>query len=157
MRRQRQECLTVVGGVGSTEVEAKEVRPLPVSVLTTRAAVSDDACLRLPKRRTQMRVMRTKEVAGLVGGSAILAAIAISLVHPSGPVSHDVAGGSGDSSTAGAYASPTVPAMTIDPTNLKMGATVTAAKPAETLATSFAAPSLKSPPAAGCVNNGQCP
>jgi hypothetical protein len=25
------------------------------------------------------------------------------------------------------------------------------------VATSFAAPSLKSPPAAGCVNNGQCP
>jgi hypothetical protein len=25
------------------------------------------------------------------------------------------------------------------------------------VATSFAAPTLKSPPAAGCVNNGQCP
>jgi hypothetical protein len=104
-----------------------------------------------------MRVMRTKELAGLVGGSAILAAIAIGLVHPTDPVSRDVAGGSGESSTTGAYASPTVPAMSIDPTNLKMGATVTAAKPPETLATSFAAPSLKSPPPAGCVNNGQCP
>jgi len=103
-----------------------------------------------------MRVMRTKELAGLVGGSAILAAIAISLVHPSDPVTHDVAGGSGDSST-GTYSSPKVPAMTIDPTNLKMGATVTAAPPAQTVATSFAAPTLKSPPAAGCVNNGQCP
>ncbi|KAA0083191.1 hypothetical protein CIW52_12145 [Mycolicibacterium sp. P9-64] len=103
-----------------------------------------------------MMVMRTKEVAGLVGGSAILVAMAIALVHPSQP-STNLAGGSGDSSTAGAYSSPVVPAMTIDPTNLKMGATVTAAKPAETIATSFAAPTLKATAAPGCVNNGQCP
>ena len=133
------------------------VRPLPMWVLIARATVSDDACFRLPMRRTQMRVMRTKELAGLVGGSAILAAIAISLVHPSDPVSHDVAGGSGDSSTGGTYSSPKVPAMTIDPTNLKMGATVTAAPPAQTVATSFAAPTLKATAAPGCVNNGQCP
>lgn len=103
-----------------------------------------------------MTVMRTKEVAGLVGGSAILAAIAISLVYPGQPVAH-LAGGSGDSSTTGTYSSPVVPAMTIDPTNLKMGATVTASKPAETLATSFAAPTYKATAAPGCVNNGQCP
>jgi hypothetical protein len=103
-----------------------------------------------------MTVMRIKEVAGLIGGSAILAAIAISLVYPSHAVTHDVAGGSGDSST-GTYSSPNVPAMTVDPTNLKMGATVTAAKPAETMATSFAAPTFKATAAPGCVNNGQCP
>jgi hypothetical protein len=102
-----------------------------------------------------MTVMRIKEVAGLVGGSAILVAIAIGFMHPSQPVTH-LAGGSGDSST-GTYSSPVVPAMTIDPTNLKMGATVTAAKPAETVATSFAAPTLKATAAPGCVNNGQCP
>jgi hypothetical protein len=104
-----------------------------------------------------MTVMRTKEVAGLIGGSAILVAIAMSFVQPSRPVTHDVAGGSGDSSTGGTYSSPVVPAMTIDPTNLKMGATVTAAKPAETMATSFAAPTYKATAAPGCVNNGQCP
>jgi hypothetical protein len=104
-----------------------------------------------------MTVMRIKEVAGFVGGSAILVAIAISLVHPSQPATHDVAGGSGDSSTGGTYSSPVVPAMTIDPTNLKMGATITATKPAETMATSFAAPTLKATAAPGCVNNGQCP
>jgi hypothetical protein len=103
-----------------------------------------------------MRVMRIKEVAGLVGGSAILVAIAIGFMHPSQPVIH-LAGGSGDSSTGGAYSSPVVPAMTIDPTNLKMGATVTAAKPAATVATSFAAPTFKATAAPGCVNNGQCP
>lgn len=103
-----------------------------------------------------MTVMHTKEVAGLVGGSAILAAIAIALLHPSPPTIH-LAGGSGDSSTTGTFSSPVVPAMTIDPTNLKMGATVTASKPAETMATSFAAPTYKATAAPGCVNNGQCP
>jgi hypothetical protein len=47
--------------------------------------------------------------------------------------------------------------MSIDPTNLKMGATVTASPPAATVATSFAAPTLKATAAPGCVNNGQCP
>jgi hypothetical protein len=123
--------------VGKTEEEATVVCPPPT-------------------RRAQMAVMRTKEVAGLVGGSAILAAIAIALVHPSQSAVH-LAGGSGDSSTTGTYSSPVVPAMTIDPTNLKMGATVTATKPAETIATSFAAPTYKATAAPGCVNNGQCP
>jgi hypothetical protein len=104
-----------------------------------------------------MTHMRTKEVAGLVGVSAILTAIALTFVHPGQPVTHDVAGGSGDSSTTGTFSSPVVPAMTIDPTNLKMGATITAAKPAETIATSFAAPTYKATAAPGCVNNGQCP
>jgi hypothetical protein len=104
-----------------------------------------------------MRVVRKKSFAGLVGGGAILAAIAVNLVHPGATMSNNVAGGSGDSATGTAYASPTVPAMSIDPTNLKMGATVTAAPPAATMATSFAAPTFKSPPAAECVNNGQCP
>jgi hypothetical protein len=102
-----------------------------------------------------MTVMRIKQVAGLVGGSAILLAIGIGFMHPSQPAVH-VAGGSGDSSVA-TFSSPVVPAMTIDPTNLKMGATVTAAKPAETVATSFAAPTFKATAAPGCVNNGQCP
>jgi hypothetical protein len=104
-----------------------------------------------------MTIMRTKEIAGFVGGSAILVAIAMGLLYPDQPVTHDVAGGSGDSSTGGTYSSPVVPAMTIDPTNLKMGATVTASKPAETMATSFAAPTFKATAAPGCVNNGQCP
>jgi hypothetical protein len=104
-----------------------------------------------------MRVVRTKTFAGLVGGSAILVAIGVNLIHPGEAVSHNVAGGSGDSATGTAYASPTVPAMSIDPTNLKVGATVTAAPPAATMATSFAAPTFKATAAPGCVNNGQCP
>ncbi|HEX7823966.1 MAG TPA: hypothetical protein VF477_03590 [Mycobacterium sp.] len=103
-----------------------------------------------------MTVMHVKEIAGLVGGGAILIAIGIGFALPGQPVAN-LAGGSGDSSTTGTFSSPVVPAMTIDPTNLKMGATVTAAKPAETLATSFAAPTFKATAAPGCVNNGQCP
>jgi hypothetical protein len=103
-----------------------------------------------------MPIMHVKEIAGLVGGGAILIAIAIGFAYPGQPVAN-LAGGSGDSSTTGTFSSPVVPAMTIDPTNLKMGATVTAAKPAETLATSFAAPTFKATAAPGCVNNGQCP
>jgi hypothetical protein len=92
-----------------------------------------------------------------MGVSAIAAAVVVTLTHPNTPSPQNLAGGSGDSATGTAYVSPVVPAMSIDPTALKIGATATAAPPAETLATSFASPTLKASAAAGCVNNGQCP
>ena len=104
-----------------------------------------------------MGVTRVKTLAGLVGASAIVAAITVSLMHSGGPTPTNVAGGSGDSSVTGAYSSPTVPAMSINPTNMNMGATVTEAAPGTTVATSVASPALKAPVPAGCVNNGICP
>jgi len=104
-----------------------------------------------------MRRQRLTLFAAGLGCSAIFAAGVQVVTQPDMPSPQNIAGGSGDSSTGGTYVSPVVPAMSVDPTAMKMGATATAAPPAETLATSFAAPSLKAPPAAGCVNNGQCP
>jgi hypothetical protein len=105
---------------------------------------------------SQLRTISMKSFAGFIGGSAILVACGLSLGY-SGDSTHNVAGGSGDSSTGGVYASPTVPAMKVDPTDMSMGATATFEPPAVTMATSFAAPTVKAQPAAGCVNNGQCP
>jgi hypothetical protein len=47
--------------------------------------------------------------------------------------------------------------MNLNPTNMSTGATVTAAAPATTMATSVASPTYKATAAAGCVNDGQCP
>jgi len=105
---------------------------------------------------TQLRTISMKSFAGFIGGSAILVACGLSLGY-SGESTNNVAGGSGDSSTGGAYASPTIPAMKVNPTDMSMGATATFEPPAVTMATSFAAPTVKAQPAAGCVNNGQCP
>jgi hypothetical protein len=69
----------------------------------------------------------------------------------------NLAGGSGDSSTVGQYTSPAVPAMSVDPTAMTLGATATASPPRATEAIPEASPSVKASPAAGCVNNGQCP
>ena len=104
-----------------------------------------------------MRTQRFIRLSATLGGSAIIAVATLVLTHPDAPNPHNVAGGSGDSSTGGTYASPTVPAMSVDPTAMKMGGTATAAPPAATLATSVAAPTFKASPAPGCVNNGQCP
>jgi len=92
-----------------------------------------------------------------VGAGAVFTAITLVLTHPAASNPQYVAGGSGDSATGGTYVSPVVPTMSVDPTAMNMGATATAAPPAATLATSFASPTLKASPAAGCVNNGQCP
>jgi hypothetical protein len=104
-----------------------------------------------------MRTQRLTRLSAGLGAFAIIAAAAMVLTHPSASSPQNVAGGSGDSATGTAYVSPTVPAMSVDPTAMKMGATATAAPPAATLATSVASPTLKATPAAGCVNNGQCP
>ena len=69
-----------------------------------------------------------KSFAGFIGGSAILVACGLSVGY-SGESTHNVAGVSGDSSTGGAYASPTVPAMKVNPTDMSMGATATFSQP----------------------------
>jgi hypothetical protein len=104
-----------------------------------------------------MRTQRLTRLSAGLGGFAIIAAVAVVLTHPGASSPQNVAGGSGDSPTGGTYASPTVPAMSVNPTAMTMGGTATAAPPAATLATSFASPTLKASAAAGCVNNGQCP
>jgi hypothetical protein len=104
-----------------------------------------------------MRRQRLTWCAAGLGSSAIIAAAILVATHPDAPSPQNLAGGSGDSATGTSYVSPVVPTMSVDPTAMKMGATATAAPPAATLATSFASPTLKASPAAGCVNNGQCP
>jgi hypothetical protein len=104
-----------------------------------------------------MNVSRLKSVSAFVGAGAVAALVIFDVAHGTGAASHSVAGGSGDSATGTQYTSPTVPNMAFDPTDLSTGATVTAAKAAATMATSFASPTLKASPAAGCTNNGQCP
>jgi hypothetical protein len=95
-----------------------------------------------------MKVARIKSVATLAGIAAVGAAIALNL----GPAlkANNVAGGSGDSSTSGEYSSPTIPAMSVNPTAMTLGATATAAPPQATMATEDATPTLKASPAPGC-------
>ena len=102
-----------------------------------------------------MNVARVKPLSALAGMAAIGVAIAVNL----GPTTtaNVVAGGSGDSSTVGEYTSPSVPAMSVNPTAMSLGATATASPPKPTMATSEATPTLKASPAPECVNNGQCP
>jgi hypothetical protein len=99
----------------------------------------------------------TKRTAAVLGSGAIIVAVAMTVMNAGDTGPRNVAGGSGASATGTAYVSPTVPAMALDPTDLSTGATVTAAAPATALATSVASPTYKASPAAGCVNNGQCP
>jgi hypothetical protein len=86
-----------------------------------------------------------------------MAAIAVTLTHPTVSTTDQVAGGSGDSPTNGVYTQPSVPAMSLDPSNQKVGSTMTMSTPAPTLATALASPTFKATAAPGCVNNGQCP
>ncbi|HEX3284543.1 MAG TPA: hypothetical protein VHT50_07765 [Mycobacterium sp.] len=102
-----------------------------------------------------MNVARIKRLGALAGMAAVGAAIVLNLVPATS--AHTVAGGSGDSSTVGEYTSPTIPAMSVNPTAMTLGATATASPPQATMATEDATPSLKASPAPGCVNNGQCP
>jgi hypothetical protein len=101
-----------------------------------------------------MNALRTRAIAAGLGGCAVLVSAVFVVAYPDASTQ---AGGSGDSSTTGQYTSPVVPAMSVDPTAMNLGATVTAAVPATTLAVAEASPSVKATPAPGCVNNGQCP
>jgi|SRR5258705_13085577 hypothetical protein len=103
-----------------------------------------------------MSVTRAKMFSAAAGGCALLAAVLLNVTHPD-QTSRNVAGGSGDSATTTVYTQPKVPAMSLNPTAMKLGGTATAAPPATTLATAAASPTFKATAAPGCVNNGQCP
>jgi hypothetical protein len=102
-------------------------------------------------------VKRAKPLAAVLGFGAFAVAVVVSLESGASPPAQSVAGGSGDSATGTSFVQPTVPAMSVDPTAMNMGATVTAAAPTTALATAMASPTYKAAPAPGCVNNGQCP
>lgn len=99
---------------------------------------------------------RAKSWAGFLGAGAVMVAIAVDLVHPGASMTNQVAGGSGDSVNE-TFTQPSVPAMSINPTDAKMGITVTETTPAPTLVSGLASPTFKATAAPGCVNNGQCP
>ena len=101
-----------------------------------------------------MSKARIKGWAAAVGIAAVGVAVAVNLAPATATV---LAGGSGDSSTVGEYTSPAVPAMSVNPTAMTLGATATAKAPPATLASAEATPSVKASPAPECVNNGQCP
>lgn len=103
-----------------------------------------------------MSGIRVKGISAALGSGALLAAVLIDVGHSDRTIS-EVAGGSGASSTTGTYIQPVVPAMSINPTAMSLGSTVRVAPVSTSIATALAAPSVKASPAAGCVNNGQCP
>ena len=103
-----------------------------------------------------MDAARKKSLALFIGLAAIAVAIAFCLLH-SGFTTGNLAGGSGDSSTGASYTQPSVPAMSVNPTGMSMGSTVTESPAPTALATMEASPTVKAAPAPGCVNNGQCP
>ena len=104
-----------------------------------------------------MDVKRVKSIAAVVGFSAFALAVVVDVDSGAHPPAYVLAGGSGDSATGTSFVQPTVKPMSVDPTAMSMGATVTAGAPRTALATAMATPTYKAPPERGCVNNGQCP
>jgi hypothetical protein len=89
---------------------------------------------------------RVKLFAAVIGGCAVVAMGALSAAYDLQTANSgtDLAGGgSGDSATGTSYVQPNPPGMSFDPTAMNMGATATNAPPPATLATSFAAPTVK--------------
>jgi hypothetical protein len=103
-----------------------------------------------------VNVHRIKSLAGCLGGAAVVTALAISFSAGT-TAPHAVAGGSGDSPTTNLTTQPSVPTMSVNPTAMSLGSTVTQSPAATTLAVASASPTFKATAAAGCVNNGQCP
>ena len=88
-----------------------------------------------------MRLTRVRTVASLVGGAAIVAAVAVCVENPS--TDNVVAGGSGDSATGTQFTSPTIPAMSINPTDMNTGATAVPVTTESTIDASLASPTMK--------------
>ena len=103
-----------------------------------------------------MNLQRIKSPAGYAGGAALITAFAITLSAGANSP-HAVAGGSGDSPTTNLTTQPSVPAMSVNPTAMTLGSTVTQSPAPTTIAVGSASPTFKATAAAGCVNNGQCP
>ena len=87
-----------------------------------------------------MRHTRLKTLARVLGATAIVAAIALCLQHRE--TDKVIAGGPGDSATGTQYTSPVVPAMSLNPTNMSVGATAIATTSVTAIA-SMASPTLK--------------
>jgi hypothetical protein len=103
-----------------------------------------------------VKLQRVKSTAGYLGAAAVITALGI--CFSSGiNAPHAVAGGSGDSPTTNLTTQPSVPVMSINPTAMSLGSTVTQSPAATTLGVASASPTFKATAAAGCVNNGQCP
>jgi hypothetical protein len=102
-----------------------------------------------------MDATQKKSLALLIGLAAVAVAIALCFIH-SGVTVGNFAGGSGDSSNP-VYTQPSVPAMSVDPTGMSLGSTITESVAPTALATMVASPTYKATAAPGCVNNGQCP
>lgn len=101
-----------------------------------------------------MTIERTKFLAAIMGCSAVVAAVVVT--SGVAPDQHAVAGGSGASATGTTYVQPTISAMKLASTTTETPAQGNDDAPTA-LATPMASPSVKATPAAGCVNNGQCP
>jgi hypothetical protein len=71
-----------------------------------------------------MSIHRMKVLAALAGGSALIASVVVMLGND-GDKYRNNAGGSGDSSATGTYVQPTEKAMTVNPTDMRLGATTT--------------------------------
>jgi hypothetical protein len=96
--------------------------------------------------QTQSEGTRVKLFAAVIGGCAVVAMGALSAAYDLQTANSgtDLAGGgSGDSATGTSYVQPNPPGMSFDPTAMNMGATATDAPAPTTLATPFAAPTLK--------------
>jgi hypothetical protein len=102
-----------------------------------------------------MSVIRTKLLAAVLGGSAVIASVVVSFATGSGPANLASGGHeSGDSATGTQYTSPTVPAMTMNATAMSTGATATVTTAATALATSVASPTLSVAAVAPCGDKG---
>jgi hypothetical protein len=137
------------------DVEVDDMHPPRASSSQCRVFTRRLSNPSISRGEVHMNVARIKSLAALTGMAAVGAAVGLNL--GSATSANNVAGGSGDSSTVGEYTSPVIPAMSVNPTAMTLGATATAAPPQATMATEDATPTLKASPAPGCVNNGQCP
>ena len=95
-----------------------------------------------------MSVLAMKTWAGLVGGAAVAAAVAVCLLNSAATQTHDIAGGSGNSATGTQYTQPVVPTMSMG-SSVTMTATPTVETAGATLATSVASPTYKAQPPSG--------
>jgi hypothetical protein len=100
-----------------------------------------------------MDIKRKRSFSAAVGGSALIALIALGTAYASSPSGvHNAE--SGDSATGTTYTPPSVPAMSISATGMSTGVTTTPAAPLTAAATAKASPTLSTTVAAPCADKG---
>jgi hypothetical protein len=151
----RRAVLKLSDGLGSDERSRRSLTPLCSGTTTEE---ENQLSPRIQQSETNVIDKRAKPLGALLGVSAVAVAVVMTTIGSgaSAPATA-VAGGSGDSATGTSFVQPTVKAMSINPTDMSMGPTMTAAVPPTALATALATPTFKAAPEPGCVNNGQCP